>query len=454
MPKINFNEGFSYITLYSQKFRRLIQSIAESAESHLPDGKLNGIGVFLFGSPSRQEMIDESDADIIIIRKEDNSEYNLFKKNFIKLLEKENFSKIDLPDWGTFEDCENYIKYSITEGNQVTEAKFVYGDESTLDFLNKLREKYCNTDRLQKVMCFQKLYFDQYYKQKTLEGIRNVKYGHGGTRDFMFVTWLVNLIDSLENRKINLEDNFPLVYKSLSQLYERKIIGFIDYKNYLKSLDIVAILRNEILKQNKFTEYEGLTYLDDNTVSLLAKRKVFDEYFEGKELKRFLEYHLDNVFKLKTACWKEFLHIIYNIKGEEWSETMQKILNKEIDYNVLNYIKEDDFIMQMVLIWNLEKSKSPLIFENTFNKYKDSLEWCILASLACHHECPDDVLSHIVKKASSKGYEYILRIISRNRNVSRETLSKIIDNPNLENRYKIVAKTSYDKGVMKANEFQ
>jgi len=48
----------------------------------------------------------------------------------------------------------------------------------------------------------------------------------------------------------------------------------------------------------------------------------------------------------------------------------------------------------------------------------------------------------------------LLRIISRNKNVSKKTLKKIIDNPDLEYRYKIVAKTAYQKGVAKANELR
>src|SRR3989344_7276767 len=110
MVKCKINEGFVYVTNYSHKFRESIQTIAERAEQATPQKKLKGIGVFLFGSPSRQEMVDESDADIMIIREKDNEEYLRFRNEFIRLLEKENFEKIDVPDWGNYNDCEDYIK--------------------------------------------------------------------------------------------------------------------------------------------------------------------------------------------------------------------------------------------------------------------------------------------------------------------------------------------------------
>jgi hypothetical protein len=45
-----------YVTNYSFKFRKKIQEIAANAEKIIPSKILKGIGVFLFGSPSRQEM--------------------------------------------------------------------------------------------------------------------------------------------------------------------------------------------------------------------------------------------------------------------------------------------------------------------------------------------------------------------------------------------------------------
>lgn len=456
MVKCKFNEGFVYVTNYSHKFRELIQNIAEKAEQAIPSKKLKGMGVFLFGSPSRQEMVDESDADIMIIRDKDTEEYLTFRNEFIKLLEKENFGKIDVPDWGNYNDCENYIKDSVTEGNQVVECKFIYGDVMTSHYVENLKDRYCTKERFEKVLCFQKLYFDQYYIQRTKPGIKNVKYGHGGTRDFMFLTWFMNILDASENRKINAEDNFPLVYKSLSSLYERKLINLEDYKKYSESVNIVLILRNEILIQNKWTSEAGLTYLDEKTVNLLFKRKLFreDSLIDEASLRVYLEKHIQNVAELKQLVWELFVSYLYSSKGSDWTGRFEKLLSGDIERFDIDLIEDSDELLQMAVIWNISNKEKQDLFEYIFDKYSNSNKWVVLASLCCHNECPDAILNKILEKGFKKGYEYLLRIISRNKNVSRETLRRIIDNPCLEYRYKVVAKTAYERGVEKANELR
>ena len=125
---------------------------------------------------------------------------------------------------------------------------------------------------------------------------------------------------------------------------------------------------------------------------------------------------------------------------------MGKITLQDIDQ-----IDNSDVLLQMAVIWNLSLEKDLLIFNEGFNRYSKSDKWVVLASICCHNDCPDKNLNTIVNKGCNKGYEYLLRIISRNKNVSKETLKKIIDNPNLEYRYKIVAKTAYERGIEKAN---
>ena len=449
-------DGFAYVTSFSYKFQSLIHSLAKAAERTLPSGKLEGIGIFLFGSPSRQEMVLESDADVMIIREGDSEDYHTFREVFMKLLEEEKFGKLDVPEWGTFEDCESYLLQSITEGNQVMEARFVYGDNKVNSYIEELRKKYCTVDRFERIICFQKLYFDQYYKQRTREGVKNVKYGHGGTRDFMFVTWFVSMIDAAEGRNINVEDNIPLVYKSLSSLYERKFISFEDYRRYHESIDVVLLLRNEILVQNRRTENEGLTYLDDATLSTLFKRKLFleDENATKEDLKASLIMHLDNVSELKQRIWDLFLQHLIQKKGICWVERFKNVLSGEITPGIVRSTVSDDELTQVAIIWYLERNKHPF-FESVFEDYARSNSWIVLASICCHPQCPSHLLNAIGNgPACRKGYEYLLRIIARNKNVTNETLKSIMENERLESRYRRIAETAYRGGVAKANELR
>lgn len=456
MFKNRIQDGFIYVTDYSFRFRKLIKSLAERAEKSLPSKKLKKIGIFLFGSPSRQEMVEESDADIIIIREKNSEDYETFRKEFIKLLERQEFDKIDVPNWGTFKDCKEYIKHSITEGNQVMESKFIYGDFDINKKIEKLKERYGTKKRFERVLCFQKLYFDQYYTQRTKTGVKNVKYGHGGTRDFMFPTWFINLLNISEGRKINIEDSFPLIYKSLSSLYERRFINLEDYIKYSESVNVVLLLRNEILIQNKYTKNAGLTYLDKNTINLLYNKRIFNlkKIRNKNDLKKFLKDHIASVAELKQKVWNLFLLYLEKGKGKRWVAKFKDFLSGKIERKDVENIDNSDYLMQMAAIWDIDSRKNKDLFNYVFDKYSKSNKWEILASLCCHHQCSDKILRKVSEKGCEKGFEYLLRIISRNKNVTKKTLKKIIDSPNLEKRYKVVAKTAYEKGVKKANELR
>lgn len=452
------NNGFIYITRYSEEFRKLIIKIAKKSELNAFGQKhLNKIGIFLFGSPSRQEMINESDADIMIIREKDSEEYFKFRKEFMKNLEKERFPKIDVPIWGNLRDCENYIKYSITEGNQVIEAKFIYGDETIDSQISQMKQKFCTKDKFERIMLFQKLYFDQYYEQRTIKGVKNVKYGHGGTRDFMFLTWFCNLLDVSEGKRINFDDNFPYVYKSLGDIYSRKIIKPEEYKKFLKSIEIVLILRNEILIQNRGTKNDGLTYLDEETIKKLFVKKIFngDNIKSFNDLKIVLNNDLENVKELKLHLWNLFIEYLKKEKGEMWQKNFKKILLGKFDEYLILNIAKNDILSRIAIIWNLNKLKNVSLFNKIFTEFSKCNQWEVLASICCHADCLtnilDDIATGIGKK---KGYEYILKIIARNKNTNRKSLKKIMDDYNLEERFRMVAEIAYNKGVKKANELR
>jgi predicted nucleotidyltransferase len=451
------SNGLIHTTNYSYAFREKVQKLAKKARAKSGLKDLDGIGVFLFGSPARQEMVEESDADVMIIREMDDEKYFAFRREFIRLLGKEDFEKIDVPDWGNYEDCECYLAHSITEGNQVMESKFVYGDPGVKEHIERLKEKYCAEERFEKVFCFQKLYFDQYYRQRTRQGVKNVKYGHGGTRDLMFLTWFANLLDASEGKRINAEDNFPLAYKSLNSLYEAGFVGFEDYMRYSKSIDVVIRLRNEILIQNKETPERGLTYLDENALGLLVKRGVFREVspMDEAQLKDYLEGHLSNIAELKDKLWGLFIRRLGLSRGADWADRFYKFLSGKIAKDELSSVDDSDELSKMAVVWNVSKEKHANLFNQIFDEYSDCDSWVVLASLCCNKDCPSEILDKIAAKViGNKGFEYVLKIIGRNSNTHKKTLKRIVGSGFIEERFKQPAQVAYKHGVMKANELR
>jgi hypothetical protein len=217
------------------------------------------------------------------------------------------------------------------------------------------------------------------------------------------------------------------------------------------------ILRNEILIQNKRTPNEGLTYLDDPTTEILFKRKLFldDSINDAKSLRKYLEKHMFNIKKLKQKVWDLYLDHLAKTRGEDWCNLLNKICSKEITKEIFYNPNIEDEILQTMLIWNLDIEEDKELFDYVFTQYSRSDKWMVLASICCHKDCPPQILNLISRnQAIKRGYEYLLRIISRNSNVLTDTLKGIIDNPNLENRWKVVSKIAYEKGVKKANELR
>ncbi len=192
-----FNRYFSnpnddlYALDCAKEFTSAYDSIVKSVVSETTDN-LNGIAIYAFGSPARYEMLGQSDLDCMIVRQDD-LDIKDFKRSLLTNLQRFNFSKLDVPVWGTLSDCKNYISTAITEGNQVVEARFLIGDQSVANDIEKLRAEHCTPERFRATFCFQYLYFEQYYQQRIRSNQINLKYGHGGTRDFLFPVWLANL---------------------------------------------------------------------------------------------------------------------------------------------------------------------------------------------------------------------------------------------------------------------
>jgi hypothetical protein len=249
----------------------------------------------------------------------------------------------------------------------------------------------------------------------------------------MFFNLDVNLLDSIERRKINTEDNFPLVYKSLSYLYERNVINFEDYKSYLKSINVVLILRNEILLINKNTIEAGLTYLDEKTISKLFIKNIFkeDSLTDVLALKGYLEFHLKNVELLKGVLWEYYLYYLASSRGREWIVKFKKFLNGDMNsekcqtfLRKMNYLRWQLFGMLLKKRIKIYLKRSFLSTPGQINDHS-----CFIC---CHKDCSDKVLDIVADKGFKKGYEYLLKIISRNKNVSKNTLLKIMNNDSLE----------------------
>jgi hypothetical protein len=108
--------------------------------------------------------------------------------------------------------------------------------------------------------------------------------------------------------------------------------------------------------------------------------------------------------------------------------------------------------MRIGLIWGASKFGQVSLFNPLAEKYSTSQDWGTLCSLACSPLSSPKILHEIgTGRAKKKGYGYVLRVIARNKNVSRETLKSIAEDPSLEKRYSGVAQAALERGTEFAN---
>lgn len=125
------------------------------------------VAAFAYGSPGRIEMVGgDSDADVFLIERKITEKSRKFKRLLKEALKHFDFSKIDMPDWGSFDEIKVYLAKSLVEGNQVLETRFLLGDEAIVSELKEIKKRYNTPERALKNIIFNRFYFNQYFKQK------------------------------------------------------------------------------------------------------------------------------------------------------------------------------------------------------------------------------------------------------------------------------------------------
>jgi predicted nucleotidyltransferase len=443
--KGDIENSVRYSQIYLFYYTALIKEIAEKISEKIFHGILpKDIALFSFGSPARHEMLGESDVDCLVIRRKNTPQSTEFRKQLSEELGKYDFSKIDIPDWGTIEDCETFLKTAITEGNQIIEARYFWGDSNIEKEIWALRRKYCTIEKFEVTLVFQYLYFNQYYVQRGREGQLNLKYGNGGTRDFMFPVWLSNIRDGLEF--VNKQDESAAL-KAIDSLYLHKDMIVEDRNKYRTGVNVITYFRDKLLQNNRKTDDDGKTFINKTSISRLYQQHK--EIFRNiEELEEYISFHVKSVYELKELTWKTLLEYFKKEKSVEWNNLLDSILaNHKIED--LSMILKDETLC-VLLIW---LSDIVTIEQTQITKLLETDKWSVLTSIACHPNASPEILHTLsTKYGVKKGYEYILKVCARNKNTPIETLKKIAENPDIEYRFKEPAIIRLKKGYESANQ--
>lgn len=454
-PSSEGHNGIEMATNYSSIMEYAIKSLFDMTSEELNEP--SGIGAFVYGSIGRREMISESDIDVLLIYKDNDRKYGSFKERFKELAKPFKFCKIDLPEWGTVQDAKIFASKSITEGNQVLECRYICGDRSLKGKIREIQGEFGNPDRMTRNIVFQKFYFDQYFKQRVRDGCINIKYCDGGSRDYLFINWFNQLMSRKYSSWNKSHGERPVAENGLNNLYRNGLLTSLEFGRAIEALNFNLLFRDAILQNNKGTDDEGLTFLDPKTLQevYLKMPEIMDQYniSSPEKLKKEFDKQRFHISAIKKRIWDLMISEQGKSINKKWAEDFKKAYSKDIsEVERSKLLSYDDSLIKIGLIWGASNSNQVGLLRQIEEKEKDSDSWEIQASLTTSPHCSSKYLHHIgTGIGKEKGYGYILRIVSRNHNVKKETLESIAYDPQVESRYKQCAKAELEDGKGTAN---
>lgn len=448
-PIVLGKEGLKLCVEETRKFDKLIRESYEKIGLNVYGVKNTpGIAVFAYGSPGRRELIGgDSDADIFLIKKERTQKTKEFREKLKEKWETFGFSKVDLPSWGTFDEIETYLEKSLVEGNQVLETRYLAGDMLVAQEVLEKKKKFDSIERGLENIVFNKLYFNQYFRQRVRDGSLNLKYCHGGSRDFLFVYWHDRL-DRMLNNDLDDPSYIPRVESGLNRLVSQGKIKQKELENLIEALNFLTELRSDVLFLNKLTPDRGLTFLDDLTLNKLN----LIGYPEPETIRSYFQEYRIRVESLSKLVWEETIKKAGQLRGKLWEIQFREAYPPDTNKEKRKKIPSDDPLLTTALIWGASEAKQKELFNYLANKNKESENWSVIGSIVCSPLCTKKLLHHFgTGQLKDKGYGYLLRVVARNKNVGKDTLISIAEDPKLEKRYTEVAKVALIKGNREAN---
>ncbi|MBS3075477.1 hypothetical protein J4429_03375 [Candidatus Pacearchaeota archaeon] len=431
------------------KFDEIVREVFE--ESKKSEGVNHPMAVFAYGSPGRYELTGgDSDADILIAEPFKNQESDRLKKVLKKRWGAFDFSKVDVPPWSTYEDIETFLRTSLVEGNQVLETRFICGDESVRKEIESKKKEYDSPHRELVNIIFNRLYFDQYFKQRVRNGAKNIKYCNGGTRDFLVFYWYDRLCRKVDGEETSLSGlKQPKIKEGLERLMMEGVINGEQFGRAIYAVNGLIELRTDSLIANRGTEERGLSVLDDRLIEKLQK----DFQYPTKErVIEFFEYVTRSIDEVVKISLERTLDIGSTFYGNKWKERIKSAYSTKTPQEERLRIPDIDAPTRIALLWGASNSGDLEGFQKLSKRYTNTTDWGTIASIACSPLCSSKILNEIgTGIAKENGYGYILRIVGRNNNTKKETLKQIAEDSTLDKRYTEVAKTALEHGSQRAN---
>ena len=436
--------GIDLARFHSLQFKQAVEDVFMFLSKRYPDAR---VAVAVYGSASREEMAAKSDADILVISNSESLSEKNFRKEFIKLLEPFGFTKVDVPNWGTVSDLEQIVGVSIVEGNQVIESEAVIGDAELVKRFEKMKIRSSTLERAVTNLVFQKYCFDHYYKKRTKEGLVNIKYSHGGTRDLLFIIWVAKL----EALRRKCQKEIRSLTEALDFLHEVGDLSSIQRKKILHAASVMILLRSEVLKVNQSSKHQGLSFFNPKSSKAFKGSQLLSTLFKNSEtLATVYRKSAAQIIKTKSVLLnREFSRCL---DGEEL-KLMKS--SEKLDSTLERCLRSQQKTSRIICLWELSKRSMNELSQRLLLRYiasnQNTISWEEAAVLMTIEELESTVIDGLVQMAISRqNFGYILKMAAQHQNISKRSLKEII-RAGGDERYIALARVALAKGVGDTN---
>src|ERR1700733_996336 len=223
--------------LVHEAIDRVVNSLVTELQldkSNLP------FAIFLFGSPSRNLMLPNSDLDIGFVFLDDcPDEVKILLHERISNLP---FDKIDIAGWSSIEEMKKENCLDMIEYSKATDAKFVSGNDNiSKEYTESIRDKDTKEDKVNRFITEFGLFHKHDYLAKRTENGPNLKYDFGASRDIIFLDWFY--IINTNNNKEREDETTPFFFKSLDILLEKDLISIEEHDQLKSIIEIILLVK-------------------------------------------------------------------------------------------------------------------------------------------------------------------------------------------------------------------
>lgn len=384
--------------------KKTLQNISTDFSKELKvEEKSLPFGLFLFGSPSRNMMLPNSDLDVGVVYEKDCPES--VQTKLISFLSALPFDKIDIPKWHSIESMTKNSSVDMMEYSKAVDAQFVSDNQNIKqEYANRVRKQDTKEDKIGRFITDYGLLRHYNYVSKISDWGFNLKYDFGASRDLIFFDWYFLIYSDYDKA-----GDASFTRKGQDLLLKRNIIDVQTYKSLLQATELVLLVKFVLL--HKFREKGDSAILSLSNYSLQTAFEYAPQAFKRLNIKD-ADGLISSYFEAKG--------IIHNVV-----ETM---------YTEIAHLQPD-----LAQKWKEAKTAESLNLEGSqmdLNTWQQLVPYAINSNKA-------ELLDQIVEEIKDiNGFEYILRIVSENKHLNKDIAAKLLQS-RLPDKSKIKLKNKY-----------